>query len=563
MQLRFSTNAKSMIFVCADSKFSSVLSQLEPVRNMFVNCVNRGIKYKLITEITKDNILYCKEILKIISPDELRHLDKLKGSYAVNESEFLATSTLHELQPLPKVVYSNVKEIVELHQFLFETLWDKSIPAEQKIREIEEDLKPHTVELIQNSNRSKELYLDLVNSAKKEIMIIFPTLNAFVRQKKLGIMQSFRKAAKERNVKVRILMPRKNFTENGIGNIKENSGGPQSDLEDDDNQTILPIDIVHNIDVRHIEQMSATKSTVLIIDKSLSLVMELKDDSKPTFVEAVGLSTYSNSTAGVLSYVSIFESLWVETELYEHLRIHDKMQKEFINVAAHELRTPAQSILGFSGLLKKHPEIKEELVTGIYRNAQRLQRLINNILDVTAIESQSLILDKEQFDLNEVISNVVDDYRNQIKKTADSNIKLIHNDNDAGNSIVVVADKERTTQVISNLVDNAIKFTKYGDISVTCKVEKNGDDEKEVIVTVKDTGSGINSEISPKLFSKFATKSFQGTGLGLFISKSIVEIHGGRIWAENNDDGVGGTKFTFSLPLKDNAWREGSGHEEG
>ena len=146
MQLRFSTNAKSMIFVCADSKFSSVLSQLEPVRNMFVNCVNRGIKYKLITEITKDNILYCKEILKIISPDELRHLDKLKGSYAVNESEFLATSTLHELQPLPKVVYSNVKEIVELHQFLFETLWDKSIPAEQKIREIEEDLKPHTVE---------------------------------------------------------------------------------------------------------------------------------------------------------------------------------------------------------------------------------------------------------------------------------------------------------------------------------------------------------------------------------------------------------------------------------
>ena len=130
-----------MIFVCADSKFSSVLLQLEPIRNMFVNCVNRGIKYKLITEITKDNILYCKEILKIISPDELRHLDKLKGNYAVNESEFLATSTLDELQPLPKVVYSNVKEIVELHRFLFETLWDKSIPAEQRIREIEEDLE--------------------------------------------------------------------------------------------------------------------------------------------------------------------------------------------------------------------------------------------------------------------------------------------------------------------------------------------------------------------------------------------------------------------------------------
>jgi two-component system sensor histidine kinase VicK len=214
--------------------------------------------------------------------------------------------------------------------------------------------------------------------------------------------------------------------------------------------------------------MSETKAIILIVDKNQSLIMELKDDSKGTFDEAIGLSTYSNSISGVLSYVAIFESLWVETDLYEQLEVHDKMQKAFINVASHELRTPAQAILGYSGLLRKHPEIREELVEGIYRNATRLQRLINNILDVTTIESQSLKLNIEQFNLIDALSNVVDDYRNQIKKT-NSKIELIFNNNKKSNiydddidndskPIFVESDKERIIQVISHLLDNAIKL---------------------------------------------------------------------------------------------------------
>jgi signal transduction histidine kinase len=177
----------------------------------------------------------------------------------------------------------------------------------------------------------------------------------------------------------------------------------------------------------------------------------------------------------------------------------------------------------------------------------RLQRLAEDILDVTRIESQSLKLIKERFDLNEPISNAVQDYRNQIEKD-NRNIKLLFSP--SKQDIVVEADRSRLTQVISNLLSNALKFTKEGTISIS--TEKK---ESRVIVSVKDTGTGIDSEILPRLFSKFSAKSFEGTGLGLFISKNIVETHGGKIWAENNDDddayGEKGATFYFMLPLID------------
>jgi signal transduction histidine kinase len=159
--------------------------------------------------------------------------------------------------------------------------------------------------------------------------------------------------------------------------------------------------------------MTETKATILVVDRKASLVMELRDDSKSTFIEAIGLSTYSNSKAGVLSYVAIFDNLWKQTELYqkvveanEQLKVHDKMQKEFINIAAHELRTPIQPILGLSDVLvSKKGDIEQykELLDAIIRNAKRLQKLTEDILDVTKIESQSLQLKKQRINLNEVI----------------------------------------------------------------------------------------------------------------------------------------------------------------
>jgi signal transduction histidine kinase len=235
----------------------------------------------------------------------------------------------------------------------------------------------------------------------------------------------------------------------------------------------------------------------------------------------------------------------------EQLKIHDKMQKEFINIAAHELRTPTQSIVGYSELLKMEPERNESYANTILRNAKRLHGLINDILDVTRIESQSLNLSKEQFDLKELLSSIIRDSEQQIERERkDKDVTLEYRQSKDDTILLLHADKQRITQVISNLIDNAIKFTNRGTISIVIDRKHNSDSNSpdEVTVSVKDTGSGIHPDILPRLFSKFASKSFQGTGLGLFISKNIIEAHGGNIWAENNPDSKGAT-FTFTLPI--------------
>lgn len=237
----------------------------------------------------------------------------------------------------------------------------------------------------------------------------------------------------------------------------------------------------------------------------------------------------------------------------EQLRIQDKLQREFINTAAHELRTPIQPILGLSGVLSSTIKDKKqrELLDVISRNAKRLQRLAEDILDIARIESKSLKLDKTQFNLNEVIEDVIDEYRaivreNEEKRTVTFILRGSKRD------IFVQADKHRITQVITNLLSNAVKFTMNDNSSsITVSVESKhngGDDDNYALVKIKDTGDGIDPTIMPRLFTKFSTKSSHGTGLGLFICKSIIEAHGGKIWARNNYEEKGAT-FFFTLPV--------------
>ena len=232
----------------------------------------------------------------------------------------------------------------------------------------------------------------------------------------------------------------------------------------------------------------------------------------------------------------------------EQLKNQDEMQREFINVAAHELRTPIQPILGLADVLRS--EIKDkgqlELLDVILKNVKRFQRLSQDILDVTMIESRSLKLNKHAVDLNYLILDIVKDLQNQIQKS-DSKVKLVFEpeaEKGKQNPTIVEADRERITQVVWNLLNNAIKFTKEGTISISTTV-KDG----QVIVSVKDTGEGIDPKIRPRLFSKFVTGSSQGTGLGLYISKSVVEAHGGKMWVEDNTDRRHGATFHFSLPI--------------
>ena len=234
-------------------------------------------------------------------------------------------------------------------------------------------------------------------------------------------------------------------------------------------------------------------------------------------------------------------------EANEQLKIHDNMQTDFINIAAHELRTPVQPLLNIAeqleeDLAKGVDEIKVSRpeIEMLARNAKRLSQLTSDVLDVARIDSNSLTLRKQQVDLKQKISTVVEECKGFIEQGQALELRFEENNSEG---IVVHADKSRLFEVFSNLIRNAIKFTDAGTITIAAR-QKDGYAE----ISVSDTGSGIDPAIFPKLFEKFTTKAEKGTGLGLYITKSIVEAHGGQIWAENNPNGIGAT-FTFTIPV--------------
>jgi len=544
--LQFLSKANT-ISSCGDYKAPLAIIEVKEYRKLLFELKKRGIKLRYITDITKDNVKYCKELMNDFAY-EIRHVDGIKANFSISETEYLASATLVEegeeelqqpMRPIQQVIYSNIKDIVEQQKYVFESFWNKAIPAESRIREIEEEgFVLGSTEVIQTPSRTKELFIDLIKSAKEEVLLLLPTTNAFLREERIGIIQLLREAAAERRVNVRILTPINN---NMVEKIAQNI------MADQAKNNFFDIQAIETTSSPEIAVVGTV--TILVADRKQSLVIEKTDDSKEDFVDAVGLATYSTSKPTVLSYISIFDSLSKQVKLYEELKTHGKMQEEFINVASHELRTPTQSVLAYSELLRRHPERRDEMIQAIYRNAERLQRLTNDILDVTRIESQTLKLNKEKFNLSDLLSNIVQDYKNNIEKS-NGNVRLSYNNQPNKDSFIVEADRERITQVISNLLNNAIKFTEEtrGYVYVATEEMEKADQKVVVVVTIKDTGIGIDPEILPRLFTKFATKSNTGTGLGLFISKSIIEAHGGKIWAQNNADGKGAT-FAFSLPL--------------
>jgi two-component system, OmpR family, sensor histidine kinase VicK len=551
--VQFIQNVKVGMDLFGDKNGPSIIIGYDIYKNNYIDVVKRGGKIRLITEITKDNIQYCKDLVNIVT--ELRHLDGLIGGIAVSESEYMSTHVLREKQLLTQAFYSNAEDIVKQGQYIFNTFWAKAVPAVERIKEIEEGIKPDFIETIREPARIQELGFQMVKSAKEEILIIFSTANAFHRQERAGMVGLLETIAK-RGVKIRVLR----HSDINIAKQLEQENAHGSE-------------VVTVMQIRFLETQLHTRASILIVDKHLSLSVELKNDEKRTSSQAIGLASYSNSKATVLSYVSFFETLWMQAGLYEKLKLHDRTQKEFIDVAAHELRTPIQPILGLSDiLLSKKGNIEEyrELLEAINRNSKRLQMLTNDILDVTRIESQSLQLRKEKINLNEVILGVISEYKDQIRKQSTNlNLNLV-----ADGAIFVDADRLRLRQVFDNILSNAIKFTiarpdesdKNNKSTITIILQRNKkhkekdkryqeitNNDYEAIVSIKDTGTGIHSEIFPRLFTKFATKSDRGTGLGLFICKSIVEAHGGRIWAENNKSDTEGNKgaiFYFTIPIK-------------
>jgi two-component system, OmpR family, sensor histidine kinase VicK len=513
--MKFLNTAEISMNICADYTWPSVAMGMEVFKKGLYELKARSVRSRFVTDITKDNIEYCKELMQI---SELRHLDGIKGNFAINEKGYIASATLQEASLLQQVIYSNVRAILDQQQYVFETLWNKAIPAEQRLREIEEGIEAEVFETITNHEVVSQILVDLAKSVKKEALFFLPNDKAMVRIDKLGIVDYLIKASqKSDSTIIRVVCPLSNENAEVTSKIAKNA--PHIQILDGNNYNY----------------------GIYIVDNQKALRVELKVPSADTFSEAIGFAVYSNRSNTVSFFRSVFELLWNERMLNEQLKLHDRMQKEFINIASHEMKTPTQAILGTSGLLQYYPEKKDELVEIIRRNAKRLQSLTNDILDVTRIESQTFQLEKERFDIYELLSDVIKDYTERIRSD-NKKIELLYEQQNTNRPIFIVADKGRLTQVLSNILNNALKFTAEGQILVDASESNN---KKEVIVSITDTGSGIDKDIFTKLFSKFATKSSQGTGLGLFISKSIIEAHGGKIWAENNKDG--GSTFMFSL----------------
>jgi two-component system sensor histidine kinase VicK len=430
-------------------------------------------------------------------------------------------------------------------------------------------------EIVDDPLKTLELFIKLVKSAKFEVLLILPTVNAFMREYRIGVIQLLaevssvapttqsiktpagksqddqsEKATRTSGISIKILTPTNDEIEKIISEIRAYKS-TQSPILQESSSTDESSDYneLPSFRIRRLESTSrfyVTTVTIVVVDRNASLVIEKTDDSKQDFLEAVGLATFSTSGPTVISYVSIFENFWNQVELYERLKGHDKMQKEFISIASHELKTPTQAILGYSELLQQHPENDQGIREGIQRNALRLQNLTNNILDVSRIDSNTLKLKKERFNVIEKITELV----NEMNSIGGTNINLSQL---KVNPIMVNADKTRIYQVMSNLLTNAVNFMKRSNnynnpIILYAEVEKKESNSSEVVISVKDRGTGIDPEIQDKLFSKFASKSEIGMGLGLFISKGIVKAHGGKIWAQNNKEGDGAT-FSFSLPL--------------
>jgi two-component system sensor histidine kinase VicK len=572
-QLEIITKAQATVDYCHSSESPSIIATFKPFMLTIIQLNKRGVKQRYITKITEGNMRYCKELAKYV---ELRHLDHVEGTLGIIDGKIYGAIANTKQNHLPtEFIYSNVKSFIDQQQYFFETLWNKAIPAEQRTREIEEGLTPETVQTLNNHYEIQKLANKLVCSAKKELLIVFPTAAQFHHQqndsngflKKLTSLQGkgigfSKKGRGVGTLDLRITVPG--------NNANNNLNHFHNPLQKTGQETYPSIRI--RSEIRYIDAALSTNVAVIIVDRKHSFVIEVKDDEpsgrggvdyNPRSSNAVvkrgrnviqkvpALAIYTNSKALVMSTVSMFELLWTHIELYEELKLRDIERREFIDIAAHELRGPIQPILGLAKEIRSRYDLgkDDKMLGAILRSAANLQTLANNILDIARIESKSLELKISRFDLNALARAAIDDLRLELLRKNAVKIRFKSN----YKRLLIDADKERIYQVIYNLLANAIKFTDSGLISISASKK----DQNEIIFSVRDTGQGIDEKIMRKLFSKFATSpAISGTGLGLFISRKIIDAHSGNIYGINNNPADsnrkegGGATFTFTLPLK-------------
>ena len=283
------SRCKSQVDNCIDSSGPSMfVVPNQPIPIAFRELKERGIRLRFIAEITKDNIVDCKELMKTC---ELRHLDEVKGNFGISDGIYYGASAkgTESFTP-PLLIAITIRAFVEQQQYFFDMLWRKAIPAKQRIKEIEEGLKREFIEAIQDPEEIQSLVFKIITAATEEIDIVISTANTFRRYDREGIMELLTRKANE-GVKLRMLL------------------NHSPDLP----QSIEKLKIHPQITINNLNKSVQTTVTTIVADNELSLVIELKDDAKHEINEAMGLATYSNSESTVLSYASIFETLWIQS----------------------------------------------------------------------------------------------------------------------------------------------------------------------------------------------------------------------------------------------------------
>jgi two-component system, OmpR family, sensor histidine kinase VicK len=467
----------------------------------------------------------CKEPL-YTEKDEERTQEVIDGS-----TYFFHTHKCFNIYKRLEDFYGkNIKNFIGNTQFVFDTFWDKAIPTPDEIQEIKDDKsnKP-SLKVIENPEEAIRTAINLIQSAEDEVLLLFSSANGFNRRMVLGdgflTLQRLQDKTKG-NIKLRILTPFDKKIVDAVSKL-----------------------MAKGVDIKYLPEALYLTVTFLIVDRKFSMTAELVNDYTEIPAESLGLSTFSNSKSTVLYYISMFENLWKQSDLYEktenlyqQLKNTNETHIQFIKETAHEIRNPIQSILGLAEVMLSNKNLDaghiEDLVRIIIKNANKIKILTDNILEAARIDSHLLTLNMEEFDLVELVKDLLKDLKNQIR---DKKMSLILKCNEE--SISLVADKLRLSQVFLNIINNAINVAQQGEIIVFLERQ----DDNTVLVGITDNGPGIPSNLKDKIFNKFVTGSKSGTGLGLYICKNIIEKHGGKIWADNNKNK--GANFNFTIPI--------------
>ncbi|MGH9976702.1 MAG: sensor histidine kinase, partial [Nitrososphaeraceae archaeon] len=335
---------------------------------------------------------------------QVRHVDNLPPiDFAVSDKEIVAKvhkvegelmggkhdSSNHELSlDVKNVLVSTEQAYIDYFLYTFSELWNNGTDARERIAYLEQGLEPEFIDVLNDGKKTTSILLELVKSINQEAQILIPDERTLLNLEKIGVIDHVINRTSSVHAKIRIVCP--------------NTGG-ESDILKRIQDMAPEVEIVNG---------NNSTSLMFIVDNSKFLRAELVKMNSENFVDSVGFTVYSNTRQSVDSFKTFFDLLWKEHILNEELKNADKVQKEFINIAAHELRTPIQPILGLSHVM--YSEVQDpkqrQLLEVVVRNANRLKRLTDNILDVTRIESKKLRLNMEEFSISQVALSVIDEY---------------------------------------------------------------------------------------------------------------------------------------------------------